>query len=231
MVLRDVTFTRFVIVKTGIMINDFCFLSVAFGERYVEQQTRLHKSILNFYSSDHHIAWTDTLPPSSKPHAESLYGFKVHAIKHALSMGYKKIIWLDPACIVLKPVNYYFTLGLPVIAARDDNPLSSHICNKALMWYSKVSIPDSWHLVGGSLYVFDFTHKFCRPIFDRWYYAEQNGVFGSQQEQASGKINKHRSDESCMAMSLYLHGYEPLPCNEAQYCYGPETIIDKKHFK
>lgn len=212
-------------------MTDFCFLSVAFGPRYVEQQTRLHKSILNIYSSDHHIAWTDTLPPGSRPHHESLYGFKVHAVNYALSKGYNKIIWLDPACIVMKPVEYYFALGLPVIAAKDDNILSNHICNKALMWYSKASIPNSWHLVGGSLYVFDFTHKATRGIFDSWYHAEQNGIFGSQKEQASGKINKHRNDESCMAMSLYLHGYDPLPCDEAGYCSGPETIIDKKHFK
>jgi hypothetical protein len=212
-------------------MNDFCFLSVAFGPRYVEQQMRLHKSIQDIHPDAQHFAWTDTLPPGSKPHTESLYGFKVHAVNHALSLGYKKIIWLDPACIVMKPVDYYFTLGLPVIAARDDNKLSNHIGSKALMWYSKTSIPDSWHLVGGSLYVFDFNRPDCQKIFNTWERAEVNGIFGSQQEQATGKINKHRNDESCMAMSLYLNGYEPLPCDEARYCYGPETIIDKKHFK
>lgn len=212
-------------------MTDFCFLSVAFGPRYIEQQTRLYQSIRDIHPDAQHYAWTDVLPVGSKPFKESLYGFKVHAVKHALSCGYKKIIWLDPACIVVKPVDYYFTLGLPVIAAKDDNPLINHISQKALYWYSKPTIPDTWHLVGGSVYVFDFNHPDCQKIFNTWDRAEENGIFGSQKEQASGKIDKHRNDESCMAMSLYLWGYEPLPLDIARYCNGPETIIDKKHFK
>lgn len=211
-------------------MTDFIFTSVAFGPRYVEQQQRLHKSILQFYSADHHIQWTDTLPPGSKSHAESLYGFKVHAVKYALDKGYKKIIFLDPACIVVKPVEYYFTLGLPVIAAKDDNKLQDHIGYKAMMWYSKPYIPDHWHLVGGSLYVFDFNHKDCIDIFNSWRIAEEHGIFGSQKEQASEKINKHRNDESCMAVSLYGLGYKPIPCDKAKYCCT-DMIIDKKHFK
>lgn len=212
-------------------MTDFIFTSVAFGPRYVEQQQRLHKSICELYSADHHIPWTDTLPPGSKPHHESLYGFKVHAVKHALDKGYKKIIWLDPACIVLKPVEYYFTLGVPVIAAKDDNKLVNHCGTKAMMWYSAPIIPDAWHLVGGSLYVFNFDEKNCEYIFRNWYNGEQAGMFGSQKEQSSEKINRHRNDESCMALSMYLMGYEPLPLDECRYCCGPDTIIDKKHFK
>lgn len=212
-------------------MTDFIFLSVAFGPRYIEQQTRLHNSICEHYSSDHHIAWIDTLPAGSKPHKESLYGFKVHAVRYALDKGYKKIIWLDPACIVVKPVEYYFTLDLPVIAAKDDNKLINHIGDSALRYYGCSDLPEGCHLVGGSLYVFNFTNPDCKDIFDNWYEAEQNGIFGSQQQQASGKINKHRNDEACMAMALYVNGYEPLPLDEARYCCGPQTIIDKKHFK
>lgn len=212
-------------------MNDFCFLSVAFGPQYVEQQCRLQQSIRDVHPGVPHLMWTDMLPEGSKPFKESLYGFKVHAARAALKAGYKKIIWLDPACIVVKPVDYYFTLGLPVIAAKDDNLLKNHIGTKALMWYSKVSVPDSWHLVGGSLYVFDFNHPDCQKIFSNWAAAEEDGIFGSQQEQASGKINMHRNDESCMAVALYSWGYEPLPLDQARYCCGPETIIDKKHFK
>lgn len=212
-------------------MTDFCFLSVAFGPRYVEQQTRLHQSLQAIHPEAKHFAWTDVLPEGSKPFKESLYGFKVHAVKQALKAGYKKIIWLDPACIVVKPVDYYFTLGLPVIAAKDDNLLINHIGQKALFWYSKPSIPDSWHLVGGSLYVFDFTHLYCQKIFDTWERAEANGIFGSQQEQASGKINKHRNDESCMAMSLYLWGRKPLPLDICKYSNGDDSIVIKKHFK
>lgn len=212
-------------------MTDFIFISVAFGPRYVEQQKRLHESICKFYSPEHHLCWTDTMPPGAKSHAESLYGFKVHAVKHALDKGCTKIIWLDPACILVDKIDYYFALGVPVMAVKDDNKLINYIGKSALMWYSKASIPDNWHLVGGSLYVFDFTKAGAKEVFDSWYIAEQHGVFGSQFQQASGKINKHRNDESCMAMSLYMYGQEPTAYDIARYDKVPNPIVIKQHFK
>lgn len=212
-------------------MNEICIICVAFGERYVEQQIRLKQSIASVCPGTPTMFWTDTLPKGSKPFKESLYGFKPHAVKTALDSGYKKIVFLDPACIVLKPLDYYFTLGLPVIAARDDNKLKNHIGDKAVKYYGAGLVPNAWHLVGGSLYVFDFNHPDCVKIWRSWIVAEEEGIFGSQQEQASGKINKHRNDESCMAMSLYTRGYEPVGCDVARYCSGPDSIIDKKHFK
>lgn len=212
-------------------MNDFAFLSVAFGPRYVEQQQRLHQSILNFYPSSTHLYWTDCMPPGAREHKESLYGFKPHAVQHALDLGFKKIIWLDPACILVDKIDYYFELGIPVMAVRDDNKLSNYIGQSALMWYSLVSVSEDKHLVGGSIYVFDFTHPDCEPIFRMWYDAEIAGVFGSQKQQASGKINKHRNDESCMAMALYLNGYEPTPYDIARYDKVPNPIVKKEHFK
>lgn len=211
-------------------MTDFIFTSVAFGPAYVEQQTRLHKSICDHYSSDHHIAWTDTLPPGSKSHSESLYGFKVHAVAAAVSKGYHRIIFLDPACILQHPINYWFGLNLPVIAVKDDNKLNKTIGAKALKYYSNPDIRD-WHLVGGSLYVFDFNHRDAHRIFDHWYLAESKGIFGSQRELSSEQINSHRMDESCMAVSMYSHGVEPISHDMARYNQNEDSIIIKKHFK
>lgn len=214
-------------------MTDFTFLSVAFGARYVEQQIRLHESIANIYPNEPHICWTDCMPPGAKPHAESLYGFKPHAAQHALDLGFKKIIWLDPACILVDKVDYYFELGIPVMAVKDDNKLKNYIGDRAKFWYSIGGgyISDNYHLVGGSIYVFDFNHKDTQKIFDSWYNAEQHGIFGSQKEQASGQINKHRNDESCMAMALYTNGYDPTAYDVARYDKVPNPIVIKKHFK
>lgn len=212
-------------------MTDITFLSVAFGERYVEQQTRLVDSIRTVYPDAPMMMWTDALPEGSKPFKESLYGFKVHAVKAALKAGYKKIIWLDTACILQQSVDYWFSLNQPVLAAKDDNALSKCIAQKALFWYSKPSVPDSWHLVGGSVYVFNFDQPDCQKIFDNWAAAEAHGVFGSQAEQSSGKINQHRHDESCMSMALYQYGYEPVQCDLMKYNQGADSIIIKDHFK
>lgn len=213
------------------MSKDICIVCVAFGKQYVRQQKRLKQTIDAHCPDAHTIFWTEQLPEGSKPFYESLYGFKVHAVKKAMDEGYKKIVFLDPACLVCGPLDYYFTLGLPVIAARDDNKLKNHICDHAVHYYLYGKIPDNWHLVGGSLYVFDFNHERCQRIFDSWYTAESKGIFGSQAEQSVGLINKHRNDESCMAMALYTKGFEPIGCDEARYCCGSDMIIDKKHFK
>lgn len=206
-------------------MTDFIFISVAFGPRYIEQQKRLHESICKFYSPAHHLSWTDCMPPGAKSHAESLYGFKVHAVKYALDKGYKKIIWIDTACILQDKVDYWFTLidKYGVVAAKDDNKLCNHIGVSALMKYSLISIPGHYHLVGGSLYVFNFDNPLCCKIFEHWKWIESKGGFADEK--------KHRHDESCMAMSLYLNGSEPTPYDVARYNNGPESIVIKDHFK
>lgn len=205
-------------------MTPFIFTSVAFGPRYVEQQQRLHKSICEHYSADHHIQWTDTLPPGSKPHKESPYGFKVHAIEHARSLGHKKIIWIDTACILKDKVDYWFALidKYGVVAAKDDNKLMGCIGDKAWIYFGGVTISDL-HLVGGSLYVFDFDNKTSARIFETWKKAEADGKFADEQH--------HRHDEACMSMALWFTYCEPTPYDVARYNNGPGSIVIKDHFK
>lgn len=175
------------------------------------------------------MTWRNEQVPG-KPHRESLYGFKVHAVQKALDKGYSKIIFLDPACIIQHSVDYWFSLNLPVTAVKDDNKLNKMISQKALNYYGNPDIT-GWRLVGGSLYVFDFNHRETHSIFDQWYKAEQDGIFGSQAELSSEQINGHRMDESCMAMAMYSHGVEPVGHDVARYNQNEDSIIIKKHFK
>lgn len=210
------------------MNNDIIILSVAFGERYIEQQTRLHQSITEQYrGTTQHMPWCNTWPPGSRTHKESLYGFKVHAIKYALNEGFKKIIWLDTACILQQPVDYWFTLDQPVLAARDDNKLKGLVSDKALRYFGFSSCPDHLHLVGGSVYVWDFNHPAAEKIFHTWAKAEAEGLFGAAHE----KLGGHRHDEALLSLSMFVHGYEPMACDVMRYNSGPESVIVKKHFK
>lgn len=212
---------------------DICFVSVAFGERYIQQIKRLELSIIDVYKySVDTIFWFDTMPPGAKSHEDSLYGFKVHAIRAALKRGYKRIIWVDPACILTKPVEYYFEEpGLPaVIAVKDDNLLTNFISDKAMSYYGHPDI-EGRHLVGGSLYVWDFNRPEADLVFESWAKAERDGMFGTAQQAASEQINKHRNDESCIAISLMMAGIPPVGHDVAKYCSGDESIFIKKHFK
>ena len=212
-------------------MTDIIFLSVAFSERYIEQQDRLSESISSVMPGTPHHRWVNEWPYGSLTHRQSLYGFKVHAVQWALKAGYKKIIWLDPACILQRPVDHWFIEGMPpVIAVKDDNVLSKMIGKKAMNYYSNPDIT-GWHLVGGSLYVFDFNKQVTHDIFNHWHKAEADGIFGSQAEQASEKINGHRNDESCMAVAMYSHNIDPVGHDVAMYNQNEDSIIIKRHFK
>jgi hypothetical protein len=216
--------------------NNICFVSVVFKDRrYFRQQDRLLNSISAIYPNDEshsYLFFTDSYPPGSRPHYDSLYGFKVHAVKAALKEGYKKIIWLDTACLLVDKVDYYFDIikDYGIIAARDENPLSKSISDKALEYFGNPDIK-GMHLVGGSLYVFDFNLPLCIKIFDQWAQAEVEGIFGSQFESASGQINKHRHDEAILAYLLYANGSKPVPYDQCRYNNGEGSIVIKKHFK
>lgn len=210
-------------------MTDFIIISTAFGKRYTDQLDRLEASVRAIYPDFPMMTWRNEQVPG-RPHKESLYGFKVHAVFNAFYAGYTRIIFLDPACILQHPVDYWFDLNLPVIAVKDDNKLNKMIGKKALNYYGNPDITD-WHLVGGSLYVFDFNHRATHSIFDHWYKAEQAGIFGSQAELSSEQINGHRMDESCMAVALYSHGIEPVGHDVARYNQNGDSIIIKQHFK
>lgn len=215
-------------------MKDVCFVSCVFGDqRYLDQQDRLVESIDKVYPQVDQVvglSWKNTLPEGAKLHSESLYGFKVYAIKYALKQGYTKIIWLDSACILQKPIDLWLKLAKKygVVAIKDDNKLHRFIASRVT---NDLTIDIDWHLVGGSLYVFDFETKLCQQIFNDWEITEKLGLFGNQHEQSIGLWNKHRHDESLMAVSIYGNGSEPVTAAQAKYNQGPDSIVTKQHFK
>jgi hypothetical protein len=181
------------------------------------------------------FSWTNEMPPGSRSMNDSLYGFKPHAVEYALDQGYKKIMFFDPAILLMKPINFYMYEAhkYGVCCARDDNKLSQFCDDRSLESFelTREDIKD-WHLVGGSFYYFDFNLELCQQVFSTWIYAEKIGLFGSQREQASGKLQGHRSDEAIMALALYSAGTVPMSEDVRYNCENKEVeIIGKKHFK
>lgn len=217
-------------------MENIAFVSVAFREQYVEQIQRLKESIENIYPYKVLNYWVDSWPPNSRTFAESLYGFKVHAVDYLRRCGDKKIIWFDPSCILVDKVEYYFDIirDYGVLAVRDESKLPGCCGDKAYNYFG-VDIQESeragHHLVGGSLYVFDFDLPLCNTVFEKWKKSEMDGIFGSQHEQATEQINRHRNDESCMALSLYTSGTKPIMPDVARYMSSENPIVIKKHFR
>lgn len=114
-----------------------------------------------------------------------------------------------------------------MVAVKDDNKLPASNSALGHFGYKRADIAD-FHLVGGSVYAFNFPYS--QKVFTSWYQSERKGIFGSQFEAASERLQGHRYDETCMALSLYKNGFEPVGPDVASYNYDGARI-QKRHFK
>lgn len=213
-------------------MNNLVFVSVAFGAQYIEQQNRLRESILTIYPQAALLFWTNCYPPDSRNFYQSLYGFKPHAIMEARRQGFRRIIWCDTAMILQGPVDDL--LKYKIVAVQDDNKLAQFISD-AYLERNKLTREElkkmPWHLVGGSLYYFDFYEAVTKNIFRRWLIDEMDGMYGTQEQEASEQLQGHRGDETCMAMAFYKNMIQPQSAAEVRYNVEENPMFTKKHFK
>lgn len=214
-------------------MDNLVFCSVAFGKEYIQQQARLRESIRHFYPQAKLLFYTDELPPGSQPFMDSLYGFKPYLAQEARKQGYKRVILLDPAMILVAPLEGVYD-RYSVVACKDTSVLwnvTSHRCAD-YFGTSRVEIQNKgWHLVGGSFYYFNFDTVTANTVLDRWLQAEKAGVFGSQQQAASEQLQGHRYDETVMAICMYQAGIEPQDPDQIGYCIETNSVWRKRHFK
>lgn len=216
-------------------LDKVCFINVSFKPKYIEVQQRLKESILKIYPEAKLFFWSDELPPNAKPMADSLYGFKVHAIQYAIDKGYTKIVWMDSCNLLNGEIDNLLNIAKEkgVIAAKDSNKLYKY-CSDSFKGYTG-EIDKEWNLIGGSLYVFDFENQVAKNIFEEWKQLESRGYFGSQKMIMAEKndgVEKcgHRMDETCMAWLIYKNGVTPFEHDVISYNQGESSTIIKKHF-
>lgn len=215
-------------------MNKIAVCAVSFGERYNWRMGRLKETLENTNPEAKFYSWVDRMPDGARPFNDSMYGFKPHAIQIARDQGYKKIFWIDCTAVVLDKLDYYdqFTAEHKgVLAVQDDNKLTGFCSNSALNYVGKDRnyLKDK-HLVGGSLYYFDFDVPGCEEIFNRWMLSEKNGLFGSMVEQCGERLQGHRSDETMMSLFLYECGSKPFT-GATRYNWEKGGVVLKQHFK
>lgn len=214
-------------------MDDLVFCSYAFGNEYIQQQSRLRGSIRKFYPKANIHFYTNELPPGATPFFDSLYGFKPHLAVEARRQGFKRVILLDPAMILVNPIGYAYD-RFSVVACKDTSVLWNVTSYLAADYFNitREEIKEKgWHLVGGSFYYFDLTQPIANAILDKWTEAEQDGMFGSQQQAASEQLQGHRYDETIMALCMYFAGIEPQDPDKIGYCISENSIWQKLHFK
>ena len=203
-----------------------CIVSVAFREPYVTH-SEIQELKLSLYEYDIR-AYRDVLPSKEGGFTEnivyhfqkSLYGFKPHAIQNMISAGYRKIIWFDPSVFpTTSPKVLFDSLDEnPMIVIKGDNPLNKMTNQKAKDWFgvNDAQIEGINH-IGGTVYGFNFNNSKVLECFNLWKQAEEEGIFGNQDEFMAG----HWADESCLALAMFKTGIK-------QYSEQKFTYLNQK---
>lgn len=187
-------------------------ISIIYADRTAEWETGLHTGI-------DLICWRDLLPPGSRSHSESPYGFKVHAMKYANDKGYTSVLWLDsPAFQVKKNVSPIFEKieKESYYAMSHIDPLINQVGDTYLKFYRmKREKLEGYNLPSGSCFGFDLTNPVGMgvgaKIFETLRHDEFRGLFKSETDEQWN----HRHDEACLAgtlkrMKLEVFLYDPL---------------------
>lgn len=219
-------------------MNRRVIVNVATGPFYIKMQERLItsflKSVYNIkiihhdrtaeWDTDYHtgidlICWRDIFPPGARPHSESPYGFKIHALKYAYDKGYSSVLWIDsPAHAVQKNVSPIFEKiekeGYYAMSHID--PLINQVGDNYLKFYRmKREKLAGYNLPSGSCYGFDLSNPVGSgvgaKIFETMRHDEFRGLFANE---TTDTFN-HRHDEACLAgtlkrMKLPVFEFDPL---------------------
>jgi hypothetical protein len=234
-------------------MNKRCIVNVATGEFYCKMQDRLKDSFFpcvdvidtTSHAGGGHSAiwdkravnpkgidlmlWRNVLPNGSRPHSESPYGFKVHAIKAAYERGYTSILWVDsPAYSVKEDISPIFDKiekeGYYAMSHID--PLENWVGDTALsaVSHSVISRNDLMgkNLPSGSCYGFDMSSPIGMALQFSLVEFEKTGLFKSEVI-SDGKW--HRHDEAILAL-LLMHFNKPVFTHDPLFqSDSPECVI------
>jgi hypothetical protein len=231
-------------------MNKRCIVNVATGDFYCKMQDRLMKSfwpcVDNIWVNGSYgrevvknekgidlMIWGDILPKGSRPHSESPYGFKVHAIKAAYEKGYTSILWVDsPVYAVKEDISPIFEKiekeGYYAMSHID--PLENWVGDTALIAnnISRESL-SGFNLPSGSCYGFHITTPMPddvvfgeRSPFWELYLQEDDGLFSSE---VIGEGKWHRHDEAILALCLLQRGLPVFTFDPLFQSDSPECVI------
>lgn len=174
------------------------------------------------------------LPAGCPPHAEQMYGFKIHAMRSAIQAGYEEILWIDSTFI---PIASMASLWLEIetrgwyAPIQGDARLGRWTHDRLLRHYGMTRAEAMLAplclsgLVGISLQT-----AAGRRVFHRWEAAFEAGLFNGAHRNTPAipglqvwgakweghvsddpDVEGHRHDEAALSAILYAEGMRPRP--------------------
>jgi len=131
---------------------------------------RFRETFKKYACCDRIYIYDKAWPPGSPCHLECNYGFKVHAVNHARSEGFQKILWFDSSCYAFAPLEPLWQR-----LERDGHVLIED-ANALGKWSSDRSLEDfnvtrdqamSMRLMCGTCWGVDLTFERSRIFLDK----------------------------------------------------------------
>lgn len=226
-------------------MNKKCIVSFAANgrEQYTKAILRLIKSCVNAgWNGDYLMRTFDgyvdryegvniingSYPINEKhglcPNNEEIpYGFKPAIIQEALEKGYKQIVWCDSTITMYKNIQplleYAAINGICAFhnLGHDLNGWLTDLQQERLGFTNAELIAGIKQIMACCI-IFDFTHKVCIDVFDKWIEASKDGVsfqngYGSQRP---GFVSS-RHDQSYLSGLLHIAGVKLQPYGKLVY--------------
>ena len=156
---------------------------------YWNGQVRLHNSLPNeavlIYRSEKEVG--------APNHHDNPYAFKIYAIEKALSLGYKKILWLDASVYAVKDIEPVWQwLDEKGIFMEDAGHYAGSWCNDVALEYFGVSREQAMTMpmFAAGYCGFDFDNPISIEFFRAWKASMLAGMF-------KGDWSNHRHDMVC----------------------------------
>lgn len=90
------------------MLDKCCIVSAGIGYWYPRGVDRLNKSLNEFGAKIPRLIYRDEYPPGCPTIETHGYAFKPHALREALTKGFRYLLWVDASIWAIKPIDVIF---------------------------------------------------------------------------------------------------------------------------
>ena len=192
-----------------------CVISMGVGKRYPLGIRRLRDALKIHAPDVDHFLW-DEYPADCPVQADHLYGFKVWCFNHVRKLGYDTILWMDSACVPVRPLAPLFDL-----IEQQGHAFQEHWANNG-HWTHDAACkatgitrseclamkPSVW----ATAYGIDLRHPRSQRFLERLGALLDSGAFAGPRINLNGchssdmRVRGHRGDQSLITILAYQLG-------------------------
>ena len=195
---------------------DRCAISLGVGQKYEAGLQRMLDGLqANGFDGDCHLF--HDYPEGCPTHSEIPYGFKPWLIDWARRRGCQQVLWMDSACVPVKPLGPLLEkLGKRGIILPYSPFRIWEWCSDACaeqMGVSRAKLMGMCPSIWACTMLMDFSHEIANEFLDRWLEYSRDGIsFHGDYENIDGSVSDnpevkgHRHDQTVACILAFEMG-------------------------